>query len=82
MNTIIPDKTQPELALTSIDLAAFLLACDFELLGYTRLPDGRISFRFPEGAKNLVPDYFAGECVPAIKFWDGLKRLKSIIHSG
>ena len=75
-------EPQPVFVLTSLDLAAYLLACGFELQGYSRLSDGRMSFRFPDGARNQISDYYAGEYVSAIKYWDGLKRLKSIIHNG
>ena len=82
MKIKIPDESQSEFVLTSIDLAAYLLACNFELQGYSRLPDGRIAFRFPEVARSQISDFYAGEFVSAIKYWDGLKRLKSIIHNG
>jgi len=78
MNCLDP----PTFTTTSIDLAAFLLASNIELLGYDRREDGRLVFRFPASAEDSVAKYFAGASIPAIRFWSEIGRLKSIIFSG
>lgn len=67
---------------TSLEIAAYLLASDAEFLGYERSPDGRLVFQFPADCQALIPQYFAGEMVPAIRLWGEIKRLKSLVHAG
>ncbi len=63
----------------SLDLAAFLLASGTEFLGCENTGGHRLAFLFPKDAEALVPRYYAGEQVSAIRFWAEVKRLKSIV---
>ena len=76
------NTTPPTFPTSSLEIAAFLLASDIELLGYDRQDDGRLVFRFPASAEDSVAKYFAGASIPAIRFWSEIGRLKSIIFSG
>lgn len=75
-------NSQPRFSTTSLDLSAFLLANGSELLEYKLLPEGRVAFYFPIQSQELVPLYFEGEAVSAIRFWGEIKRLKSVVHAG
>ena len=81
MNINPSNTTPPHYSTTSLDLGAYLLAIGVEFFGYERRPDGNLLFQFHGVAGALVDAYFAGDEVPAIRFWSEIKRLKALVHS-
>jgi hypothetical protein len=65
---------------TDLGVGAFLLSRGYAILSRTR-DNGRLTFAFPEAAREVAEEYYQGGSCPARSFYHSLRDLRGMIHS-
>ncbi len=65
---------------TDLAISAYLLSRGYQLLSTSR-HNGRVTFHFPDSARQVTEDYFKGAMTAARSFYHALRDLRALIHT-